>query len=141
GDVIGKYHPHGDTSVYDALARMAQDFSMRYQIIDGQGNFGSIDGDGAAAMRYTECRLHKFSMELLKDIEKSTVDFVPTYDGSYIEPLILPSTLPNLILTGTEGIAVGMATKIPPHNLGEVSDAIIDMIQKGNKWLPNGEEF
>ncbi|MDD3648274.1 MAG: DNA gyrase subunit A [Candidatus Dojkabacteria bacterium] len=140
GDVIGKYHPHGDVSVYDALARMAQDFSLRYMLIDGQGNFGSIDGDGAAAMRYTECRLHKISMLMLSDIEKNTVNYVPTYDGSYREPLVLPAAIPNLLLNGTEGIAVGMATKIPPHNLGEVSDAIIDMIKKGNKWVSNGKQ-
>ncbi|MFH1543537.1 MAG: DNA gyrase subunit A [Patescibacteria group bacterium] len=139
GDVIGKYHPHGDVSVYDALARMAQDFSLRYMLIDGQGNFGSVDGDGAAAMRYTECRLHKIAMQMLTDIEKNTVNFIPTYDGSYREPVVLPAAIPNLLLNGTEGIAVGMATKIPPHNLGEITDAIIDMIRKGNRWVSNGK--
>ncbi len=140
GDVIGKYHPHGDTSVYEALVRMAQDFSLRYQLVDGQGNFGSIDGDGAAAMRYTESRLHKISMDILSDLNKNTVDFIPTYDGSYKEPKVLPSKVPNLILNGADGIAVGMATKIPPHNLGEVIDALQDIIKKGNKWEPNGGE-
>lgn len=140
GDVIGKYHPHGDLSVYDALVRMAQDFSLRYMLVDGQGNFGSIDGDGAAAMRYTESRLHKISMHLLNDLDKKTVNFVPTYDGSYREPSVLPAAIPNLLLNGADGIAVGMATKIPPHNLGEVTDAILDMIKKGNTWEPNGSE-
>lgn len=139
GDVIGKYHPHGDISVYDALVRMAQDFSLRYMLVDGQGNFGSIDGDGAAAMRYTESRLHKISMEILKNLNKNTVNFVSTYDGSYKEPSVLPSAIPNLILNGADGIAVGMATKIPPHNLGEVTDALKNMIKKGNKWKQNGE--
>ncbi len=138
GDVIGKYHPHGDASVYDALARMTLDFSLRYPLIDGQGNFGSIDGDGAAAMRYTEARLAKIGMEMLRDIEKNTVEFIPTYDGSYVEPKVLPSNIPNLIINGTEGIAVGMATKIPPHNLGEVVDVLVEMIKMGNRWEPNG---
>ncbi len=140
GDVIGKYHPHGDSSVYDALARMAQDFSMRYMLIDGQGNFGSIDGDGAAAMRYTEARLDKLAMEILRDIEKQTVNYATTYDGSYTEPEVLPSAIPNLLLNGADGIAVGMATKIPPHNLKEVTEAILDMVKKGNKWSPNGKK-
>jgi DNA gyrase subunit A len=128
GDVIGKYHPHGDTSVYDALVRMAQSFSMRAPLVDGQGNFGSIDGDNAAAMRYTEAKMEKISEELLKDIEKDTVDFVPNYDDSETEPYILPSRVPNLLLNGSEGIAVGMATKIPPHNLGELCDALLLLV-------------
>ncbi|KXK09579.1 MAG: DNA gyrase subunit A [Candidatus Dojkabacteria bacterium] len=131
GEVIGKYHPHGDTAVYDAMVRMAQDFSYRYILIDGQGNFGSIDGDSAAAMRYTESRLHKNAIRILTDLEKKTVDFVSTYDGTHNEPVILPSLLPNLLLNGAEGIAVGMATKIPPHNLGELVDAMVEMINKG----------
>ncbi|KXK26596.1 MAG: DNA gyrase subunit A [candidate division WS6 bacterium OLB20] len=132
GEVIGKYHPHGDTAVYDAMVRMAQEFSYRYMLVDGQGNFGSIDGDSAAAMRYTESRLHKNAMRILRDLEKNTVDFSPTYDGTHMEPNILPSLLPNLLLNGAEGIAVGMATKIPPHNLGELADAMIDMLGRGN---------
>ncbi|MBN2015731.1 DNA gyrase subunit A [Candidatus Dojkabacteria bacterium] len=140
GDVIGKYHPHGDISVYDAFVRMAQDFSMRYMLIDGQGNFGSIDGDGAAAMRYTEARLAKISMEMLRELEKNTVDFIPTYDGSYREPKVLPSAIPNLLINGADGIAVGMATKIPTHNLGEVADALCYLIKSGNKWESNGED-
>jgi DNA gyrase subunit A len=128
GDVIGKYHPHGDTAVYDALVRMAQDFSMRMPLIDGQGNFGSIDGDNAAAMRYTEARLTKLSEELLKDIEKDTVDFVPNYDATEKEPDVLPTRFPNLLLNGSSGIAVGMATNIPPHNLNELIEALIYMI-------------
>ena len=128
GEVLGKYHPHGDMAVYDALTRMAQDFSMRYPLIDGQGNFGSIDGDSPAAMRYTECRLSKIGEELLKDIEKNTVDFVDNYDGTKKEPVVLPSPLPNLLLNGSLGIAVGMATNIPPHNLSELTDAICYLI-------------
>jgi DNA gyrase subunit A len=139
GDVIGKYHPHGDQSVYDALVRMAQEFSLRYMLVDGQGNFGSIDGDGAAAMRYTESRLAKISMKLLADLDKKTVDFVPTYDGSYKEPIVLPASIPNLLINGADGIAVGMATKIPPHNIGEVISALNYIIKKGNKWKRNGE--
>ena len=123
GDVIGKYHPHGDTAVYDTIVRMAQDFSLRYMLVDGQGNFGSIDGDNAAAMRYTEIRMAKIGHELLADIDKETVDFGPNYDGSENEPLILPARLPNLLINGSSGIAVGMATNIPPHNLNEVVDA------------------
>src|SRR6202795_932576 len=123
GDVIGKYHPHGDTAVYDAIVRMAQDFSLRYPLIDGQGNFGSVDGDNAAAMRYTEIRMAKIAHELLEDIDKETVNFGPNYDGSEHEPLILPSKIPNLLINGSSGIAVGMATNIPPHNLNEVVDA------------------
>jgi DNA gyrase subunit A len=128
GDVLGKYHPHGDSAVYDALVRMAQDFSMRYQLIDGQGNFGSIDGDSAAAMRYTECKLEKITQEMLVDIEKDTVDWSDNFDGSLQEPRVLPARLPNLLLNGTSGIAVGMATNIPPHNLREICDAIIYLI-------------
>ena len=124
GEVLGKYHPHGDSAVYDALARMAQDFSLRYTLIDGQGNWGSIDGDAPAAMRYTEARLSKIAEELMLDIEKETVDWVPNYDGSRVEPKYLPAKLPGLLLNGTVGIAVGMATSIPPHNLGEIVDAI-----------------
>ncbi|VFR39256.1 DNA gyrase subunit A [plant metagenome] len=125
GDVIGKYHPHGDQSVYDTIVRMAQDFSLRYMLVDGQGNFGSIDGDNAAAMRYTEIRLAKIAHELLADIDQETVDFGPNYDGSESEPLLLPSRLPNLLVNGSSGIAVGMATNIPPHNLGEVVDGCL----------------
>ena len=125
GDVIGKYHPHGDTAVYDALVRMAQDFSMRIPLVDGQGNFGSIDGDNAAAMRYTEARMTKLAEELLRDIEKDTVDFVPNYDDSLSEPDVLPSRVPNLLLNGSAGIAVGMATNIPPHRLDELIDALL----------------
>jgi DNA gyrase subunit A len=128
GDVLGKYHPHGDTAVYDALVRMVQDFSLRYPLIDGQGNFGSIDGDPAAAYRYTEARLQKVSLEMLADIEKETVDFQPNFDDRLQEPIVLPSKLPNLLVNGSSGIAVGMATNIPPHNLGEVVDACTAMI-------------
>ncbi|MCM3372986.1 DNA gyrase subunit A, partial [Bacillus velezensis] len=120
GDVIGKYHPHGDTAVYDTIVRMAQDFSLRYMLIDGQGNFGSIDGDNAAAMRYTEIRMAKIGHELLADIDKETVDFEPNYDGNEMQPSVLPSRIPNLLINGSSGIAVGMATNIPPHNLNEV---------------------
>ena len=128
GQVLGNYHPHGDASVYDALVRMAQDFSMRHMLIDGQGNFGSVDGDPAAAYRYTECRLARISMELLADIEKETVDFSPSFDESGEEPTVLPSRFPNLLVNGSGGIAVGMATNIPPHNLVEVIDATIRLI-------------
>ena len=123
GDVIGKYHPHGDQSIYDALVRMAQDFSMRLPLVDGQGNFGSVDGDPAAAMRYTEVRLAKPAMALLEDLDKDTVNFQPNYDGSEHEPQVLPARYPNLLVNGAGGIAVGMATNIPPHNLGEIIDA------------------
>ncbi len=125
GEVMGKYHPHGDSSIYDALVRMAQDFSYRYMLVDGHGNFGSIDGDGAAAQRYTEARMSKLSMEMVRDINKDTVDFAPNYDGEEKEPVVLPSRFPNLLVNGTTGIAVGMATNIPPHNLGEVIDAVL----------------
>jgi len=128
GNVMGKYHPHGDAAIYDTIVRMAQDFSMRYPLIDGQGNFGSLDGDPAAAYRYTEVRMDKFAAELLADIEKETVDWQPNYDESAEEPTVLPSRVPNLLVNGAEGIAVGMATKIPPHNLGEVVDALIALI-------------
>lgn len=128
GEVLGKYHPHGDIAVYDALVRMAQDFSMRYPLIQGQGNFGSVDGDSAAAMRYTECRLSKISEELLADIEKETVDFAPNFDSSLKEPIVLPAKMPNLLINGSSGIAVGMATNIPPHNLKEVADGAIALI-------------
>jgi DNA gyrase subunit A len=128
GDVIGKYHPHGDSAVYDALVRMAQDFSMRDMLVDGQGNFGSVDGDPAAAMRYTEVRMARLASELLGDIEKRTVDFGPNYDESLSEPLVLPAAFPNLLVNGSNGIAVGMATNIPPHNLGEIIDAVIHLI-------------
>jgi len=129
GDVIGKYHPHGDQSVYDTIVRMAQDFSMRHMLVDGQGNFGSVDGDNAAAMRYTEIRLAKIAHEMLGDIDKDTVDFGPNYDGSEKEPLVLPSRLPNLLINGSGGIAVGMATNIPPHNLNEVVDACLHLLR------------
>ncbi len=132
GDVIGKYHPHGDAAVYDALVRMAQDFSMRYPLVDGQGNFGSIDGDAPAAMRYTEVRLTKLAHELMADIGKETVDFVPNYDETLQEPSVLPSKVPNLLLNGSAGIAVGMATNIPPHNLNEVGNALIALIKNPN---------
>ncbi len=128
GDVMGKYHPHGDAAIYETMVRMAQTFSMRYPLIDGQGNFGSVDGDPAAAMRYTEVRLSKIAGEMLADIEKNTVDFVPNYDGSLKEPTVLPAKLPNLLLNGSTGIAVGMATNIPPHNLNELAGAIIHLI-------------
>src|SRR5512144_261583 len=128
GDVMGKYHPHGDMAIYDTLVRMAQEFSLRYPLVDGQGNFGSVDGDNAAAMRYTECRLQKIAGELTADIDKETVDFVPNYDGKEQEPTVLPSRLPNLLVNGSSGIAVGMATNIPPHNLTEVADACLALL-------------
>ena len=128
GEVLGKYHPHGDVAVYDALVRMVQDFSLRYPLIQGQGNFGSVDGDNAAAMRYTEARLNRIAEEMLQDIDKETVDFVPNFDGSLKEPTVLPSKIPNLLVNGSSGIAVGMATNIPPHNLVEVCDAVISTI-------------
>jgi DNA gyrase subunit A len=137
GEVLGKYHPHGDTAVYDALVRLAQDFSMRYPLIDGHGNFGSVDGDSAAAMRYTEARLAKITAELLYDIDKNTVDFIDNFDGSQQEPLVLPAKLPNLLLMGSDGIAVGMATKIPPHNIGEVTSAVLTLIKMGKSLRPD----
>ncbi|HYA66806.1 MAG TPA: DNA gyrase subunit A, partial [Burkholderiaceae bacterium] len=129
GEVLGKYHPHGDTATYDALVRMAQEFSLRYQLIDGQGNFGSVDGDNAAAYRYTECRLNRLASELLTDIDKETVDFVANYDGKEREPTVLPARLPNLLINGSGGIAVGMATNIPPHNLSEVIDGCLLLLR------------
>ena len=132
GEVMGKYHPHGDSSIYDALVRMAQDFSMRYELVDGQGNFGSIDGDNAAAMRYTESRMTKLSSELLKDLEKDTVEWSPNFDETLSEPTVLPTTVPTLLVNGSEGIAVGMATKIPPHNLCEIIDGVVALINNKN---------
>src|SRR3954464_13857929 len=129
GDVMGKYHPHGDMAIYDSIVRMAQDFSMRYPLVDGQGNFGSIDGDNPAAMRYTEVRLAKITNEVLADIEKETVDFQGNYDDTLREPSVLPTRIPNLLVNGSEGIAVGMATKIPPHNLTEILEATIAVIR------------
>src|SRR5215470_8853583 len=129
GDVIGKYHPHGDMPVYDAIVRLAQDFSMRYPLVDGQGNFGSIDGDAPAAMRYTEARMARLAHEMLAAIDKDTVDFGPNYDGQQQEPLVLPSRFPNLLVNGSSGIAVGMATNIPPHNMSEIVDAIIAQVE------------
>jgi len=128
GEVMGKYHPHGDASIYDTLVRMAQDFSLRYTLVDGQGNFGSIDGDAAAAMRYTECRLERLTASMLADIDKETVDFVPNYDEKEFEPSVLPARIPNLLVNGSAGIAVGMATNVPPHNLREVIDAVVALI-------------
>ena len=129
GEVLGKYHPHGDTAVYDALVRLAQDFSMRIPVVDGQGNFGSIDGDGAAAMRYTEARMTALTEELLKDIDKDTVDFIPNYDDSQSEPDVLPARVPHLLLNGSSGIAVGMATNIPPHSLDELIDGLLVVLE------------
>lgn len=131
GDVVGKYHPHGDTAIYDALARMTQDWSMRLPLIDGQGNFGSMDPDPPAAMRYTEARLARSANYLMEDLDKDTVDFQPNYDGSEREPQVLPARFPNLLVNGAGGIAVGMATNIPPHNLGEVVDACLAYIDNG----------
>ncbi|GAA8386511.1 DNA topoisomerase (ATP-hydrolyzing) subunit A [Helicobacter pylori] len=141
GDVIGKYHPHGDKAVYDALVRMAQDFSMRLELVDGQGNFGSIDGDNAAAMRYTEARMTKASEEILRDIDKDTIDFVPNYDDTLKEPDILPSRLPNLLVNGANGIAVGMATSIPPHRIDEIIDALAHVLENPNAELDEILEF
>ena len=132
GSVLGRYHPHGDSSVYDAMVRMAQDFSMRYMLIDGHGNFGSVDGDGAAAMRYTEARMSKIAAYMLTDIEKNTVDFMPNYDDRLQEPTVLPARIPALLANGSSGIAVGMATNIPPHNLSELIDGIIKIIDEDN---------
>src|SRR5690349_18442102 len=129
GEVLGKYHPHGDTATYEALVRMAQDFSMRYMLIDGQGNFGSVDGDAPAAYRYTECRMSRIASEMLADIDKETVDFVPNYDGKELEPTALPAKIPNLLINGSSGIAVGMATNIPPHNVGEVIDGCLALLE------------
>jgi DNA gyrase subunit A len=135
GDVMGKYHPHGDQAVYDTLVRMAQEFSLRYPLIDGQGNFGSVDGDPPAAMRYTESRLSQIAEELLADIDQNTVDFEPNYDGRHDQPSILPARVPNLLLNGSSGIAVGMATNIPPHNFNELSDAIALLIDHPESTL------
>ena len=129
GDVIGKYHPHGDSAVYETIVRMAQDFSLRYTLVDGQGNFGSIDGDRAAAMRYTEIRMQKITQEMLSDLDKETVDFIPNYDESESEPAVLPARIPNLLINGSAGIAVGMATNIPPHNLTEVINATLLLLE------------
>src|SRR3990172_3901917 len=128
GDVMGKYHPHGDSPVYEAMVRLAQPFTMRYRLVDGQGNFGSVDNDPPAAMRYTEARLTQIAMELLADIDKNTVDFVPNFDDSLTQPFVLPAKLPNLLANGASGISVGMATNIPPHNLTELCDAIAHLI-------------
>ena len=141
GDVIGKYHPHGDTAVYDTIVRMAQPFSMRYMLIDGQGNFGSVDGDSPAAMRYTEVRMSRISHELLADLDKETVDFLPNYDESEHEPAVLPAKLPNLLINGSSGIAVGMATNIPPHNLGEVIDACLALVDRPDSTITDLMEF
>ncbi|MBL8406008.1 MAG: DNA gyrase subunit A, partial [Dechloromonas sp.] len=129
GEVMGKYHPHGDLAIYDTLVRMAQDFSLRYTLVDGQGNFGSIDGDNAAAMRYTECRLERISSDLTADIDKETVDFEPNYDGKELEPSVLPTRIPNLLINGSAGIAVGMATNVPPHNLREVVRGCLALLE------------
>ena len=129
GDVIGKYHPHGDSAVYETIVRMAQDFSLRYTLVDGQGNFGSVDGDRAAAMRYTEIRMQKITQEMLSDLDKETVDFIPNYDESESEPAVLPARIPNLLINGSAGIAVGMATNIPPHNLTEVINATLLLLE------------
>ena len=133
--MIGKFHPHGDTAVYDAMVRLAQDFSLRYPLIDGQGNFGSMDGDPPAAYRYTEARMTRIADEMLADIEKDTVDFMPNYDGSQKEPKVLPAKVPNLLLNGVQGIAVGMATNIPTHNLTEIVDAILYMIDNSEATI------
>ncbi|MCS5647741.1 MAG: DNA topoisomerase 4 subunit A, partial [Dehalococcoidia bacterium] len=132
GEVMGKYHPHGDSAIYDSLVRMAQDFSMRYELVDGQGNFGSIDGDRAAAMRYTESRMTRLGSEFLRDLDKDTVDWVPNFDESLREPVLLPTTVPGLLINGSEGIAVGMATKIPPHNLNEVVSGLVALIENSD---------
>ncbi|MDD4086114.1 MAG: DNA gyrase subunit A, partial [Bacteroidales bacterium] len=136
GEVLGKYHPHGDSSVYDAMVRMAQEWSLRYPLVDGQGNFGSIDGDSPAAMRYTEARLRKIAEEMLSDIDKDTVDFQLNFDDSLTEPTVLPSAIPNLLVNGASGIAVGMATNMPPHNLSEVIDGTIAYIDNREITIP-----
>ena len=141
GDVLGKYHPHGDTAVYDSMVRMAQSWSLRYPLVDGQGNFGSVDGDSPAAMRYTEARLKRISEDLLGDIQKNTVDFVPNYDDSTTEPSVLPARLPNLLLNGASGIAVGMATNMAPHNLTEVANGIVAYIDNNEITIPELMEF
>ena len=136
GEVLGKYHPHGDAAVYDAMVRMAQNFSLRYPLVDGQGNFGSVDGDSPAAMRYTEARLSPIAVEMLRDIAEDTVDFIPNFDGTLQEPAVLPGAFPNLIVNGASGIAVGMSTNIPPHNLNEVVDALVFLI---DHWTQRDE--
>jgi len=136
GDVIGKYHPHGDTAVYDTIVRMAQPFSMRYMLVDGQGNFGSIDGDSPAAMRYTEVRMSRIAHELLADLDKGTVDFTSNYDETESEPNVMPSRIPNLLINGSSGIAVGMATNIPPHNITEVINGTLAMLENPDITLP-----
>ena len=141
GEVLGKYHPHGDTAVYDSMVRLAQDFSMRYPLVRGQGNFGSMDGDSAAAMRYTEAKLSAVAEEMLFDIDKDTVDFIPNYDGSHQEPTLLPARLPNLLLNGTMGIAVGMSTNIPPHNLRELAAAIDHLISNPQATVEDLMQF
>ncbi|MGB9805066.1 DNA gyrase subunit A, partial [Desulfofundulus sp.] len=141
GEVMSKFHPHGDMAIYDALVRMAQDFASRYPLVDGHGNFGSVDGDAPAAMRYTEARMARITMAMLSDIEKNTVDFIPNYDGSTEEPTVLPSRIPNLLVNGSSGIAVGMATNIPPHNLGEVIDGLVRLIDNPDITIPELMEF
>src|SRR3954470_8423253 len=128
GTIMGQYHPHGDVAIYDALVRMAQDFSLRYPLVDGHGNFGSLDGDSAAAMRYTECKLQALAVELLEELKQQTIDWRPNYDGTRSEPIVVPARFPNLLVNGATGIAVGMATSIPPHNLGEVVDAAVALV-------------
>ena len=141
GDVIGKYHPHGDSSVYDALVRMAQDFAMRVPLVDGQGNFGSVDGDNAAAMRYTESRMTRLSEDVLKDLDKDTVNHTATYDDMGKEPTVMPTRAPLLLINGSEGIAVGMATKIPPHNPTEVMNALLHLVDNPNADASDLMEF
>src|SRR4051812_28830222 len=141
GQVMGKYHPHGDSAIYDSLVRMAQPFAMRYPLVDGQGNFGSVDGDPPAAMRYTEARLSRVATALLEDIDKETVDFKPNYDDTESEPEVLPTRVPNLLVNGSSGIAVGMATNIPPHNLNEIIDATVYLIQHPAAQLPDILKF
>ncbi|MDD4860461.1 MAG: DNA gyrase subunit A, partial [Dehalococcoidales bacterium] len=141
GEVLGKYHPHGDTAVYDTMVRMAQTFSLRYPLVDGQGNFGSIDGDCAAAMRYTEARLAAIAAQLLADLDKNTVDFLPNFDATLQEPSVLPAVLPNLLINGSSGIAVGMATNMPPHNLGEVVDGICHLIDNPHATIKDLRKY
>ncbi|HAB64880.1 MAG TPA: DNA gyrase subunit A, partial [Pseudomonas sp.] len=141
GDVIGKYHPHGDSAVYDTIVRMAQPFSLRYMLVDGQGNFGSVDGDNAAAMRYTEVRMAKLAHELLADLDKETVDWVPNYDGTEQIPAVMPTKIPNLLVNGSSGIAVGMATNIPPHNLSEVIDGCLALIENADITIDELMQF
>ncbi|WP_374627837.1 DNA gyrase subunit A, partial [Devosia sp.] len=141
GDVIGSFHPHGDQSIYDAMVRLAQDFSMRYPLVDGQGNFGNIDGDGAAAYRYTEARMTDVAMRLLEGITENAVDFKPTYDGSNDEPVVLPANFPNLLANGSQGIAVGMATSVPPHNVAEICDAALHLIMNPSAGVAELTQF